>query len=210
MNEERIQKIQSVLQKRQFSLTVILENVIDPHNLGAVLRTCDSVGCAEVYVLYTAPQKQKEVLRLGKKTAAGVRKWLDVRYFTDLEKCFEEVRKNYSKIYATALGADAHSIYDIDFTESTAILFGSEKDGVSEAALSKCDGNIVIPQVGMAQSLNISVACAVTLFEAFRQRNEKGFYDENQTIDSEKRQKFQELILQRNTEKDRVRFVKKQ
>ena len=207
MNEERINKILELAAKRQGNMTVILENVMDYHNLGAVMRSCDAVGCFEIFVVFTVPSKQKNDLRLGKKTAAGSRKWLKVNYFTDLETCFEMVRSRYQKIWCTALESDAESIYDKDFTESFAILFGNEKDGVSKEAMALCDGNILIPQVGMAQSLNISVACAVTMYEAYRQRFIKGFYGENNPNDATTKQIILETYMERNKQKDRVRSV---
>lgn len=207
MNQLRISKIEELAAKRQGNMTVILENVMDYHNLGAVMRSCDAVGCFEIYVVFTVPSKQKEVLRLGKKTAAGSRKWLKVNYFTDLESCFSHVRSKYNKIWCTSIGEDATSIYSKDFTDSFAILFGNEKDGVSDLGKSLCDGNILIPQVGMAQSLNISVACAVTLYEAFRQRNECGFYGKNNPNDALTHQMILDTYMERNEKKDRVRSV---
>lgn len=106
----------------------------------------------------------------------GTQKWVDVHLYTDLTACMEHVRLNYEKIYSTHLSENSKSIYEFDFTESIALMFGNESDGLSEAALAYSDGNFVIPQWGMAQSLNISVACAITLYEAQRQRDLKGFY----------------------------------
>lgn len=176
MTPERLAKFKRTVAHRQFDLTVILENVHDSHNIGAVLRSCDSVGINEVFVLYTEEQLQKDILELGKRTTAGTRKWIDVHYYTDADACFSAVRERYDYIYATHLSSTAKGLYDLDLTQRVALLFGNERDGVSEDALARSDGNFVVPQVGMAESLNISVACAVSLYEAYRQRYRAGQY----------------------------------
>lgn len=185
MTPEREAKFRRVASCRQPNLTVILENVHDPHNIGAVLRTCDSVGVKEIFVLYSEPRLNREHLELGKQSSSGARRWVDVHFYTDTKACFDHVKQQYQTIFSTYLSADAVGLYQLDLTASVALLFGNEKDGLSEEALSYSNGNFLIPQVGMVESLNISVACAVTLYEAFRQRSKKGFY-ENQLLLEEK------------------------
>ncbi len=177
MTPERQEKFEKVVAQRQLNLTVILENVHDPHNIGAVLRSCDSVGIREIFVLYTDEKLTEENLKVGKKSSSGARKWVDVHYFKDVEKCFEEVKKQYKNVFCTHLSHDAKGLYEMDLTQSVALLFGNEHAGVSEEVLKKCDGNFMIPQMGMVKSLNISVACAVSIYEAARQRIEKGIYE---------------------------------
>lgn len=179
MTPERAAKFRKVAARRQPNLTVILENVHDPHNIGAVLRSCDSVGVAEIFVLYTDPGLNRERLELSKRTSSGARKWVDVHFYTDVEACFNHVRRHYDQVWSTHLDKDAVELYDLNLSGSVALLFGNEHEGLSPAALRQSDANFIIPQVGMVQSLNISVACAVTLYEAFRQRKAKGFYDES-------------------------------
>jgi tRNA (guanosine-2'-O-)-methyltransferase len=207
MNDKRLAKIKEIARTRQNTLGVILENVHDLHNLGAVMRTADSVGAREIYVVYSDPQLAPKVVKLGKRTSAGTRRWLDVFYYDNLERCMEDVRQKYDKIFATHLGNDSVSLYDLDYTEKIALLFGNEKEGVSEAALSHCDGNFIIPQMGMAQSLNISVAAAVTLYEAYRQRNAKGMYNENVPQTMEQQEALYITYLERCKAKD-DRFAK--
>ena len=177
MTPERTQKLLTVLAKRQPALTVVLENVFDPHNISAVMRTCDAVGIQDVYVLNTkmAPHK-----KWGSKSSSSAHKWLTIHQFTDVQLCFATLRKKYSLILTTHLSSDAISLYEINFTNSIALVFGNEHDGVSEDIRAYADGNFVIPQVGIIQSLNISVACAVSLYEAFRQKNSAGHYNEQQ------------------------------
>ncbi|MEO1627741.1 MAG: RNA methyltransferase [Bacteroidota bacterium] len=196
MTPERATKLYEVAMRRQLNLTVILENVHDNHNIGAVLRSCDSVGISEVFVLYTHLHLiRKQRIRLGKRTTAGTRRWIEVHYHTNLEECFAEVRSRYDQIWGTHISDEAKSLYDLDLTQSVALLFGNENEGISEAALAQCDGNFLVPQMGMVQSLNISVACAVSLYEAYRQRDVKGMYDNNTSGSPEQLEaKFEEYM----------------
>lgn len=177
MQQRRLQRIKKAVANRQLDLTVILENVFDPHNIGAVLRTCDAIGLREIYVLYSDPDIRKEKVALGKRTSAGARKWVDVHLHNDPERCLQQVRQKYERILCTHMSSDSTSVYEADFNRPTALLFGNEHDGVSKFALEHSDGNLIIPQSGMVQSLNISVACAITLFEVHRQRLVAGRYD---------------------------------
>ena len=173
MTPERKEKLLLVLQKRQFDLTVVLENVFDPHNISAVMRTCDAVGVQEVYVLNTKIPRHK---KWGAKSSSSAAKWLTVYQFESAEECFSELRKKYSKILTTHLSSDAVNLYEIDLTQPMALIFGNEHSGVSEEIRNLADGNFIIPQAGIIRSLNISVACAVTLYEAYRQKALAGHY----------------------------------
>jgi tRNA (guanosine-2'-O-)-methyltransferase len=175
MTPEREDRLFSVLNKRQNDLTVVLENVFDPHNISAVMRTCDAVGIQEIYVLNTKIPRHK---KWGSRSSSSAAKWLSIHQFTDTAECIAALRKNYSTIMATHLGAASVELYEINFAKSIALIFGNEHSGVSEEILSMTDGNFIIPQVGMIRSLNISVACAVTLYEAFRQKNAAHHYKE--------------------------------
>ena len=172
----------SVLNERQNDLTVVLENVFDPHNISAVMRTCDAVGVQEVFVLNTRiPPHSK----WGKRSSSSAAKWLTIHQFTNAEDCFLSLRKRYSTILTTCLTNHAISLHEIDFTKSIALVFGNEHDGVSEEIRKLADGNFIIPQVGIIQSLNISVACAVTLYEALRQKKIAGHYDQQKLCGEE-------------------------
>jgi len=174
MTPERKSKLESVLSKRQNDITVVLENVFDPHNISAVMRTCDAVGVQEIYVLNTKIPRHK---KWGAKSSSSAAKWLTVYQFENADECFAELRKKYSKILTTHLSGDALNLYEIDLTQSTALVFGNEHSGVSEEIRRLADGNFIIPQSGIIRSLNISVACAVTLYEAYRQKKLAGHYD---------------------------------
>jgi len=174
MTPERREKLQSVLSKRQDDITIVLENVFDPHNISAVMRTCDAVGVQELYVLNTKIPRHK---KWGAKSSSSAAKWLTVYQFENAEECFSELRKKYSKILTTHLSSDAVNLYEIDLTQPVALVFGNEHSGVSEEIRNLADGNFIIPQSGIIRSLNISVACAVTLYEAYRQKALAGHYD---------------------------------
>ena len=182
MTPEREERIRQVLHRRQPDLTVIMENVHNPHNISAVMRTADSVGIQELYILNTRISRHE---KFGKKSSASAANWLTIHHFDNTEECFSALRKKYAKIYATHLGVASQSLYALDLREPVALVFGNEHSGVSEEALRHCDGNFIIPQVGMVRSLNISVACAVTLYEAMRQRLADGFYDQKRLSEAE-------------------------
>ncbi len=169
-------KFRAVIARRQPTLAVCLENVFDPHNLAAVLRTCDSVGVMDVYVLQTEESLRKPLV-LGKKSSGGSRKWVDVHLHTDVESCFSALRARYGRILGTALGKSSTGLYQLDLAQPVALVFGNEHRGLSPEASAACDGHFMIPQMGMPESLNLSVACAVSLYEAHRQRAAAGMYD---------------------------------
>jgi tRNA (guanosine-2'-O-)-methyltransferase len=181
MTPERRQRLLSVLNKRQPDLTVVLENVFDPHNISAVMRTCDAVGIQEIYVLTNKIPKHK---KWGARSSSSAAKWLTVHQFEDASECFAAIRKKYSKVYTTHLSSDAVSLYEINFTESVALVFGNEHTGVSEEIRNMADGNFLIPQMGIIQSLNISVACAVSIYEALRQKTNAGHYLQQRLTDA--------------------------
>lgn len=174
MTTERFERLTNVLNKRQPDITVVLENVFDPHNISAVMRTCDAVGVQDIYILNNKIPPHK---KWSAKTSSSAAKWLTIHQFTDPAACFLELRKHYKKIYTTHLSADAVSLHQLNLTEPVALIFGNEHSGVSDEIIAMADGNFIIPQVGIIKSLNISVACAVTLYEAYRQKNEAGHYD---------------------------------
>ena len=174
MTPERKKKLTAVLQKRQPDLTVVMENIHDPHNIAAVMRSCDAVGIQDIYIIKTKLPNRK---KWGAHSSSSANKWLNIYTFEQTKDCFEAVRSRYDKIYTTRLQEDTKELYELDFTDSVALVFGNERNGVSKEACKFADGNFVIPQVGMISSLNISVACAVTLYEAYRQKSRAGHYD---------------------------------
>jgi len=185
MNEVRREKLQQVLNNRQFDITVVMENVHDPHNISAVMRTCDAVGIQEIYILNTLIPEHK---KFGAKSSSSAAKWLTIHTFTDTNACVTALRKKYAKIYTTYLSDSATQLYQLDLTESIALVFGNEHAGVSDEIRELADGNFIIPQVGIIKSLNISVACAVTIYEAFRQKTQANHFTQiNSAFEQERK-----------------------
>jgi tRNA (guanosine-2'-O-)-methyltransferase len=175
MTPERREKLLGVANLRQNNLTVVLENVFDPHNVSAVLRTCDSVGIQDVYILNTRIGPHK---KWGFKSSSSANNWMTTHQFTDAKECIEALRSKYATILTTHLAANSVGVYELDFTGNIALVFGNEHSGVSEEMIANADGNFTIPQQGIIRSLNISVACAVTIYEAYRQKKNAGHYDQ--------------------------------
>jgi tRNA (guanosine-2'-O-)-methyltransferase len=169
----RTEKIEQALLRRQPSLTVIIENVHDPHNVNAILRSCDAVGVERVHLLYYIEKPP----RLAPVTSSGAYKWLEYERHTSVRACFDEVRSAGFRILATKLEPTAHILYEQDLAGPTAFVIGNEHRGISEEAAALADSLLYVPMMGMAESLNVSVATAVCLFESLRQRREKGMYD---------------------------------
>ena len=170
--DRRIARMRRVLENRQTDLTVVCENIHDPHNVSAILRSCDAVGIETVRLLYNTTAFPK----LGKKSSASAKKWIETVPFGDAESLRDSLKSQSFIIYATHLEAEAVSIHDIDWTQPSAIVVGNEHNGVSESILAIADRVVYVPMFGMIQSLNVSVATAVILYEACRQRSIAGCY----------------------------------
>ena len=181
-SESRVEKLAAVLSKRQPTITVIAENIFDPHNLSAMLRSCDATGILDVCLIYDGFQPFP---KLANKSSASAKKWINIRKYESVEECYKSIRSEGKKIYTTHMTKDSVSLYDLDLTQPVALVFGNEHNGISAKAHELADANFLIPQVGMIQSLNISVACAVSVYEVFRQRNSVGMYDSIQFSNKE-------------------------
>jgi tRNA (guanosine-2'-O-)-methyltransferase len=171
--KRRQDRIEEVIDRRQPDLMVILENVHDPHNVSAVLRSCDAAGVLKIALIYTVESTPTAFART---TSGSAAKWVEIRSFASVDACYSALKVEGFTIYATALNESSRDLFGVDFTEPAAIAFGNEMRGLSQEAIERADATIEIPMVGMVRSLNISVACAVTLYEAFRQRREAGFF----------------------------------
>lgn len=176
--EKRTAKVEKVLRARQDSLMVVLENIHDPHNVSAIFRTCDAVGVPKVSLVYNVEQFPK----IGKKSSASAFKWVEREKYKSIEECYTELRSSGFKIYASALNENSVNLFDLNLTGKAAIVLGNEHRGVSVEAAEAADETFMIPMFGMVQSLNVSVAAAVVLYEALRQRLTKGMYDESVLI----------------------------
>ncbi len=181
MTPDRFRRLASVLDRRQPDLTVVMENVHKPHNFSAIVRTCDAVGVLEAHAV-----TPDGTLAVADAVAQGTKRWMRVRTHASLYEALDLLHDGGFQVLAAHLDARAVDYRDADYTRPTAILLGQEKDGVSTEAAARADGWVVIPMMGMVASLNVSVAAALVLFEAQRQRAAAGMYDAGR-LDAETR-----------------------
>ncbi|MBI5018734.1 RNA methyltransferase [Candidatus Gottesmanbacteria bacterium] len=173
MNERRISRITKVVENRQRDIVVVLEDIHDPHNAAAILRTCDAMGIQHVWYIFEK-EKRYNPKRIGKATSSSANKWLDFALFDTTRECIDVLKKDGYTIMVTALTDNAVSLLGKKFDEEKiAVIVGNEHSGVSEAALTAADTVLQIPMLGFVQSLNVSVAAAMVLWEITRQRNGK-------------------------------------
>ncbi len=172
MTPERFARIRRVIDRRQPDLTVLMDGVHKPHNLAAIARSCDAVGVGELHAVGPGARP-----RLTQKAAGGVGRWVSVRHHRGAVEAVNHLRSAGLRIFAAHVDPQAHDFREIDYTRPTAIAVGAELEGISASLLEHVDGIVHIPLLGMVESLNVSVATALMLFEAQRQRLAAGFYD---------------------------------
>lgn len=162
--------MKQVLARRQDDLTLVLANIHDPHNVSAIYRSCDAFGVSRVHLYYT----DTPFPALGAKTSASARKWVQSKRVNDADALFAQLEG--FQVLATSFSEQARPLREWDFRLPTAIILGNEHSGVAPELAERSAGELFIPMHGMIQSLNVSVAAAVILAEAARQREEAGFY----------------------------------
>ena len=187
MNPDRFQRLRNILVRRQPDLTVLMERINKSHNFSAVLRNCDSVGVLKTHVVL--PEKG---IDLHHHTSAGTSKWTRVQVHATVEAAAGHLRSEGFRILAAHPADGAKDYRDVDYTEPIALMMGAELDGLSDAGLAQADEMVAIPMAGMVRSLNVSVATALLLFEAFRQREAAGMYEASR-LDP---QEFQLLLFE--------------
>ncbi len=175
MTPGRYKKIRNTLDKRQPDLTILTENVHKPHNISAIMRTCDAVGISTAHIV----MPDDEGFRSRSGIAMGSERWVDYKMHNDIDAAISHLKNENYNIYAAHLSESSIDYRKIDYNAPTAILMGTEKYGVSERAIELSDEHIVIPMMGMVESFNVSVATAIILAEAQNQRAEAGLYDSN-------------------------------
>jgi tRNA (guanosine-2'-O-)-methyltransferase len=169
---QRRARIERVLSHRQKDLTLVLANIHDPHNVSAIYRSCDAFGVAEVHLYYT----DTPFPALGRKVSASARKWVESVRHATLDSLVAGLRTGKRQLLATSGSAAARPLADWDFTKPTAVIMGNEHRGVDKELAPHVDGELYIPMYGMIRSFNVSVAAAVILAEAARQRMLAGMY----------------------------------
>ena len=175
-----------MLATRQPDLTVCLEQVHKPHNVSAIIRTADAVGVHQVHAVWPTTRMRTLV-----SSAAGSNSWVSVKTHRSIGDAVGHLKAQGMQILATNLSARAVDFREVDYTRPTCVLLGQEKTGITEEALALADRDIVIPMIGMVQSLNVSVASALILYEAQRQRQNAGLYRrDNSMLDEEEQQRL--------------------
>lgn len=171
MTDQRREKVDAVLADRQPDLTVLAEHLHKPRNFSAIVRTCDAVGINEMHAV-----PGEEGMAIHWKTSQGAEKWMKVRAHDNLDAACGFLRAKGFQLVAAHLSPEAVDYRELDYTGPTALVVGTELFGVSDRALALADQQVRIPMKGMTQSLNVSVACAIVLYEAMRQRELAGMY----------------------------------
>ena len=164
----RFERIKNVLNCRMKNLTVLVEAVNKPHNLSAILRTCDAAGVFEANFI-----SEKDKVKTFNSTAQGSQKWVKLNNHETTISAVSELKKKGFKLYGTTLNEKSTDYRNFDYSKNTCFVLGAEKWGLSDQLISKVDESIFIPMSGMVQSLNVSVAASILLFEAIRQRESK-------------------------------------
>ncbi len=157
--------MQLIQQPPQQCLILILDGIQDPHNLGACIRVANAAEVAAIVIPAHAAAKVTAVVR---KVASGACEFIPIIAVHQLKRVLKELKKNQFSIYG--LSSNTHNnLYDIKFPDHTAIIMGAEHEGIDPKLAELCDNLLKIPMQGFVDSLNVSVACGVTLFEIKRQ-----------------------------------------
>jgi len=164
----RQQKIDRVMKNKHQGI-IVLEDIHDPHNAAAVWRSADCFGFGKIYIIFDQ-EKTFNPKKVGKASSSSANKWLDFEIFKSTAECYEKLKKDGYKIYATILDSEAKDLKDIKFSNGkNAIVLGNEHRGISETAAEGADEKIYIPMLGMVQSLNLSVTAGIIMWEYGRQ-----------------------------------------
>jgi tRNA (guanosine-2'-O-)-methyltransferase len=184
LSNKRTATIQRVARQRQQGI-VVLEDIHDPHNAAAVLRSCEAFGIQQVYFIFDQEAKFNPE-KIGKAASSSANKWLDFTIFNSAKKCLQNLHRKGFQTYATVITPDARSIFQTQFTRGKiALLFGNEHRGLSETTIKLAQHKLYIPMRGMVQSLNLSVTAAICLYELTRQRqgnHKTGLPKKDQTL----------------------------
>ncbi len=174
MTPRRKERISWVAKCRQAGFILVLEDIHDPHNAAAMLRTCDAFGVQDVWFVFEQ-EKPFNPRQVGKTSSSSANRWLSFKKFASAKECVDELKAEGYTILATALGKDAVDPYKADLAkEKIALVVGNEHRGVSEVFLQGADMLLTIPMRGFVESLNVSVAAALLVAEITRQREASG------------------------------------
>jgi tRNA (guanosine-2'-O-)-methyltransferase len=169
---ERFEKLKAILAQRQPDLTVLADGVHKAHNVSAILRTCDAVGIETIHAVAADGELLRHHMMSG-----GSGRWVDLEIHRSTEAGMRMLREDNWILAVADARSDAVDYRNVDYTQKLAIILGAELDGPTPYARDNADFAIAIPMHGLVESLNVSVAAAIILFEAERQRSQAGLYD---------------------------------
>jgi len=174
-NDPRAERIDSILLHKQPKLQLFLDDVHNSQNLSAILRTCDGAGVLDLYYSNT----ENRDLRIHKTITQGAHHWVSRTRIAYEVRCnlLKKKQEEGFQVVVTHFSKDAVSFRQIDYSKPTIIVMGNEAEGVSKEVIALADKEVMIPMMGMVQSLNVSVATALILYEAERQLKNAGRYD---------------------------------
>ncbi len=179
--ERRLKRMREVLERKQKDLILFMERVRNEHNFSALIRTAEAVGILEIYYGYEEGKKAS----INDAITLGAHRWVFIKEVQDVENTLKNLKKQGFQIIVTWLGEDTLDYREVDYTKPSVIVVGNELEGVSSRTLQLADAKVKIPMMGMVQSLNVSVATGIILYEAFRQREKKGMYKKCQLSEKE-------------------------
>jgi tRNA (guanosine-2'-O-)-methyltransferase len=187
MTAERFARLVEVLNLRQPDLTVVSDSVHKGQNLSAIVRTCDAVGIMDVHAAL-----DETSFRAHTGTTMGTHKWVQTHVYEDVSEPLQQLKSANFQVVAADTAGQSVDYRAVDFTRPTALLLGAEKYGISDGASHFIDTRITVPMLGMVESFNVSVACAIILAEARRQREDAGFYQQRRLDDN----RYQQLLFE--------------
>ena len=187
MTAERFARLVEALNLRQPDLTVVSDSVHKGQNLSAIVRTCDAVGIMDVHSAL-----DEATFRAHTGTTMGTHKWVETHVYQNVSEPLTKLHSEGYQIVAADTAGSTVDYREIDFTQPTALLLGAEKYGISDTAAPFIDKRITVPMLGMVESFNVSVACAIILAEARRQREQAGFYQQRRLDNS----RYQQLLFE--------------
>lgn len=162
----RQERIEKAMQDRKRDICLVLENLYEESNIAAILRTCEAFGVGKVCIVH--PEGKKP--RVDRGAAKGAVQWLEIEYFTSITSCKESFRATGFEMIGALVDPEAQILWDEDFGGKVAIVVGNEAQGLSEEAIKLMDRNVYLPMIGLTESLNVSVAASIFLYEMLRQK----------------------------------------
>lgn len=165
-NLTREQRIKKIMDYRREDLVLILENLSEDLNISAILRSSEGFGVGKIYIIHSEEKKPK----LSKGASSGASKWLNIEYNTSIKRVIQKLKKDGFRVIGTLVDPASKILWEEKFRGKIAILVGNEARGISIEAQKLTDENIYIPMLGLTESLNVSVACAILLYEVIRQK----------------------------------------